>query len=97
MTNIEKEIITYQILTRGTAAELGAPAQDPQAWVEANAAYHSGTSYRGTLLGMVTRVLKRFKSNKSWGPDGPHSPHVFITSLGRIRGMVLFRNRGLVS
>ena len=68
MTNIEKEIITYQILTRGTAAELGAPAQDPQAWVEANAAYHSGTSYRGTLLGMVTRVLRRFKSTKILGP-----------------------------
>jgi hypothetical protein len=76
MTNIEKEIITYQILTRGTPAELGAHAQNPQAWVEANAAYHSGTSYRGTLLGMVTRVLNRFKSNNSWGLNRPHFPQV---------------------
>jgi hypothetical protein len=87
MTNIEKEIITYKILTRGTKAELGAHAQDLKSWVEANAAEHSTSAYPGFLMGMVQRVLARLNINKSGGPLGPQSPSTF--SIFVRRGAVL--------
>ena len=72
MANIEKEFITYVIITRGTEAELGKNAQDPYLHGEPIAADQSDVAVRGFFWNMIGRVLNVLKITKLRGPDGPH-------------------------
>ena len=76
MTNIEKEIITFKIITRGTKAELGAYPQDPHAWTEVHFAQAPKATSRGFFSFIMTFAFKIAKIRKSRGPKGPQSPNI---------------------
>jgi hypothetical protein len=82
MTNIEKEMITYAIITRGTRAELGTPAQDPYAKAEGNLGHYSVKTLSGFFARMMHRVLKTLRISKPWGPNGPQTP---VLALGGLK------------